>query len=123
MPYFCLETNVPDEKIPADLPAKLCEVMAESSAKPLDVCCASVTGGVKMSWGGNNEPAALATFVGLAAIGVIGVEENKKHTKAFTDYLTKSIGIRADRIYITFIDAKTSGLGSKGTTYHEIYGF
>lgn len=37
MPHFRLETNVPQDKIPADLPAKICGVLAKSLGKPISV--------------------------------------------------------------------------------------
>lgn len=57
-------------------------------------CCASVVGGVNMSFGGNNEPAAQAT---LMSIGALSVEENKKHSKAIYDLVCPVLGVPADR--------------------------
>lgn len=57
-------------------------------------CVATVVGGVNMSWGGTNEPAAQAT---LMSIGALGVEQNKKHAKALYEIVTQSIGIKPDR--------------------------
>lgn len=37
MPLFRLETNLPADKIPADLPAKLTQVIATSLGKPVEV--------------------------------------------------------------------------------------
>ncbi|KAG5882996.1 hypothetical protein JTB14_033453 [Gonioctena quinquepunctata] len=119
MPHFRLETNVPQDKIPADLPAKLCDVVAKSLGKPLNYCCATVIGGVNMSWGGTADPAAQAT---LGSIGALGVQENKKHAKALFECITQSIGVPADRMYIMFNDSPTSAVGYKGTTFHEIFG-
>lgn len=55
---------------------------------------ATVVGGVNMSWGGTNEPAAQAT---LMSIGALGVEQNKKHAKAIYEIVTQSIGIKPDK--------------------------
>lgn len=60
----------------------------------LQYCCASITGNVKMSWGGTDEPAAQAT---LMSIGALGVEENKKHSRAIFECISKSIGVPVDR--------------------------
>ncbi|XP_018565354.1 macrophage migration inhibitory factor homolog [Anoplophora glabripennis] len=119
MPHFRLETNVPQDKIPADLSAKLCGVLAKSLGKPINYCVATVVGGVNMSWGGTSEPAAQAT---LMSIGALGVEENKKHAKALYEIVNKSIGIPLDRMYINFFDWPTSAVGYNGTTFHEIFG-
>ncbi|KAJ8985193.1 hypothetical protein NQ317_018222 [Molorchus minor] len=119
MPYLRLETNVPQEKIPKDFPATLCGVLAKSLGKPINYCCASVTGGVNLSWGGTDAPAAQAT---LMSIGALGVDQNKKHSKALYQTITQALGISADRMYISFVDAPTSAVGYNGTTFHDIFG-
>lgn len=55
---------------------------------------ATVVGDVNMSWGGTNEPAAQAN---LMSIGALGVEPNKKHSKALFEIVTKELGIPPDR--------------------------
>lgn len=47
-----------------------------------------------MSWGGTNEPAAQAT---LMSIGALGVDANKKHSKALFEIIDKELGIPQDR--------------------------
>lgn len=37
MPHFRLETNVAQNKIPSDLPQKLCSVLSKSLGKPINV--------------------------------------------------------------------------------------
>lgn len=37
MPYLRVETNIPGDKIPADVPAKLCSVISKSLGKPINV--------------------------------------------------------------------------------------
>lgn len=37
MPHFRLETNVAQDKIAVDLPKKICEVLAKSLGKPINV--------------------------------------------------------------------------------------
>ncbi|XP_057656879.1 macrophage migration inhibitory factor homolog [Diorhabda carinulata] len=119
MPHFRVETNVPHDKIPADLPAKLCHILAKSLGKPIDYCCATVIGGAKMAWGGKDEPAAQAT---LMSIGCLGVEENKEHAKELYECITQELGIPANRMYIFFQNATRSDVGYNGTTFHEIFG-
>lgn len=47
-----------------------------------------------MSWGGTNDPAAQAT---LLSIGALGVDANKKHSKALFAIINKELGIPNDR--------------------------
>lgn len=119
MPHFRLETNVPQEKIPTDLPQKLCNVIAKSLSKPLNYCVATVIGGVNMSWGGTDEPAAQAT---LMSIGALGVAENKKHSKVLYDLIQTELKISPERMYITYTSVPASDVGYNRTTFHEIFG-
>lgn len=57
-----------------------------------------------MSWGGSDEPAAQAFIM---SIGALGVEENKKHSKAISESISHAIGVPANRyqfIFKRFID-------------------
>lgn len=53
-----------------------------------------------MAWGGTAEPAAQAT---LMSIGALGVQENKKHSKAIFECISKAIGVPVDRYFQTYI--------------------
>lgn len=37
MPYFRLETNIPQEKIPKDFPNTLCKLLSTTLGKPISV--------------------------------------------------------------------------------------
>ncbi|CAH1382197.1 hypothetical protein MTP99_006140 [Tenebrio molitor] len=119
MPHFRLETNVPQAKIPADLPQKLCQTLSKSLGKPINYCVATAIGGVNMSWGGTTEPAAQAT---LMSIGALGVDQNKKHSKALAEVVSKELGVPNSRMYIHFMNAPSSDVGYSGTTFQEILG-
>ncbi|CAH0549069.1 unnamed protein product [Brassicogethes aeneus] len=119
MPHFRLETNVPQSDIPADLPAKICQVLSKSLGKPISYCVATVVGGVAMSWGGSNAKCAQAT---LMSIGALGQEQNKKHSKAIFDLITKELGIADDKMYISFTDNPSMNVGYQSTTFHDILG-
>lgn len=45
-------------------------------------------------WGGSDEPCG---FASLKSIGQLGVQENKKHAAAISEYLDKNLGIPRDR--------------------------
>lgn len=47
-----------------------------------------------MSWGGSSGPAAQAT---LMSIGALGVDQNKKHSKALFEIVNKELGIPPDK--------------------------
>ncbi|CAG9853806.1 unnamed protein product [Phyllotreta striolata] len=119
MPHFHLETNLPQEQIPDDLPEKICSILASSLGKPKDYCAATIIGGAKMYFKGSSQPTAQAT---LMSIGSLGVAENKKHSKVLFEVIEKSLGIPSDRVYIHFMEAATKDVGHGGTTFHDILG-
>ncbi|GJQ79923.1 hypothetical protein Trydic_g18367 [Trypoxylus dichotomus] len=119
MPHFRIETNVSASKISPDFTKKLCEITASSLGKPLSYCVATVIPDVNMSWAGTNEPCAQAT---LLSIGALGLEKNKQHSKAFSDYICKELQISPQRMYIHFINSQSADIGYDGKTFHDIWG-
>nr|AEE62567.1 unknown [Dendroctonus ponderosae] len=119
MPYFRLETNVPQEKIPKEFAATLCQILSRSLGKPLGYCAATVIGGVNLSFGGTFEPAAQAT---LMSIGGLGIAENKMHSKELFAAIEQTIGVPRSRMYIAYNNAPTSDVGYNGTTFHDLFG-
>jgi phenylpyruvate tautomerase len=67
-------------------------------------------------FGGSEEPCA---YVSLMSIGQLGVEENKRHSKAIMDELEK-LGIPSSRVYIYFQDALPFEVGFNKTTFADI---
>lgn len=65
---------------------------------------------------GTSEPCALITVL---SIGRLGIEENKKHSKAIMTELNK-LGIPGDRMYISFVDPKPEDVGYNFSTFHGI---
>ncbi|XP_066257779.1 macrophage migration inhibitory factor homolog [Euwallacea similis] len=119
MPHFRLETNVPQEKIPKDFPATLCQIIAKSIGKPVSYCAATVVGGVNMAFGGTTESTAQGV---LLSIGGLGVEENKKHAKALYAAVEQALGVPPTRMYISFQNAPPSDVGYNGSTFHDLFG-
>ena len=72
-----------------------------------------------MMWGGEEGSCAIAS---LTSIGKLGLNENKMYSKALSEHVEKHLGISANKMYISFQDAKTSELGYNGTTFHDIFG-
>ncbi|KAI4454368.1 d-dopachrome decarboxylase [Holotrichia oblita] len=119
MPHFRIETNVSADKVSHDLPKKICKVISSSLGRPLEFCVATVIPGVNMSWGGTNEPCAQATLV---AIGALGVDKNKQHSKALFDLICKELQISPERMHIHYTNAPSSDIGFNYTTFHDILG-
>ncbi|CAB3222225.1 unnamed protein product [Arctia plantaginis] len=119
MPHFRIETNLSSDKIPEDFVLKAVPVLAKALGKPEQYCVVSVIPNVAMSFGGTSDPCAIAN---LMSIGALGVEQNKKHAKVLFELVEKELGIKNDKMYITFEDNPTGNVGFKGTTFHAIFG-
>ncbi|XP_073955132.1 macrophage migration inhibitory factor-like [Choristoneura fumiferana] len=118
MPHFQIQTNLPRSKIPQDFVYKSVPILAKILDKPVELCVVSVVPDLIMSFAGTTEPFAISS---LLSIGHLGVEENKKHSKALSELVEKELGIPANRMYIQFQDEKKANVGYQGTTFETIW--
>lgn len=119
MPILQITTNVPKEKVTPDVLTTLSKMVAEMLGKSEAYCMVHVVPDQLMTFGGTTEPCAVALFCSL---GKLGVEENKSYAAKLYPYLETTLGIPSGRMYMSFRDMKTSEIGYKGTTFHEILG-
>lgn len=119
MPHFRIETNIPKEKVPKNFGKETTALLAKILGKPESYCVATIVPDQLVTWGGSDEPAAVAS---LMSIGKLGTAENKKHAASLYDHVEKNLGVPKTRMYITFVDSPTSVVGYNGTTFHEIFG-
>ncbi len=111
MPYCGLQTNakVGDKE---SLAKKLSTVVAQELGKPEMYVMVSVEE-KEMTFGGNTQPCA---FVDLRSIGLTS-SQTPKLSKAICDLLEKEIGVKPDRTYISFADAKGYMWGWNSSTF------
>lgn len=114
MPVFTLNTNVKD--VPSDFHSKALNVLAETLTKPKSYIAIHVNAGQNITFGGSSEPAALCD---LGSIGQISTERNKKHSKAIMQLLGE-LGIKPDRIYISFHNLDKAYVGYNNTTFDDL---
>lgn len=119
MPTLQISTNVPKEKVTPEVLTTLSKMVAEMLGKSESYCMVHVIPDQLMTFGGTSDPCAAVLFCSL---GKLGVEENKTYAAKLYPYLEKTLGIPPDRMYMNFHDLKTSEVGYKGTTFHEILG-
>ncbi|XP_053135196.1 D-dopachrome decarboxylase-like isoform X2 [Hemicordylus capensis] len=113
MPFIELETSLPAERLPADLPAKLCSEAATILGKPVERVNVTVRSGLQMVVGGSAAPCAQ---LNVASIGVVGsAEQNKGHSSRFFDFLTRQLALSPDRILIRFYPLEPWQIGKNGT--------
>lgn len=115
MPLFTIETNVPQNKVPADFLKTTTAVLAKTLNKPESYCSIHLKAGQEyLSFGGTSAPCGYAT---LMSIGELGPERNQAHSAVLFKHLKETLGIPPDRFYIQFIDAKPTEIGWNGATF------
>lgn len=119
MPYFKLDTNIPQSQVTPEFLKSTSKLVASTLGKPESYVTVQVNGDQSIIWGGTNEPCGFAT---LMSIGQLGIEENKKHAAALYDHVCKHLGIPKDRMYISFVDSLPSTMGYNGSTFHPMLG-
>ena len=122
MPHLRIETNVKEDHIERMVQCvkDFHEAFQKTIGKPHEYVAVTLVPNVVMMMGTDPKvPTAQAT---LTSIGKLGVEENKKHSLALFSVIKKHLGVEPDKCYIIFNDVKSSDVGFKGTTFHEILG-
>lgn len=114
MPHLIIDTNVPDDKIPASLPGELVDIVATSLGKPKNLVMVDVNGSRRMNYGGSDAPCALGTLV---SIGALGPGPNKKASAGIMQRIQDTLGVPSERFYILFYSAKISDIGWRGSTF------
>ncbi|KAF8787191.1 macrophage migration inhibitory factor homolog [Argiope bruennichi] len=117
MPTFILNTNVSKDKIPGDFLKNTAKLVAEVLKKPISYVVVHVNPDQMISWGGTSDPCANAT---LGSIGSLGTSENVKISKALFEHVKDNLGIKADRMYITYVDLERANVGYMGTTFADM---
>ncbi|KAM6423341.1 D-dopachrome decarboxylase-like [Liasis olivaceus] len=113
MPFVELETNLPAARLPRDLPARLSAAAADILGKPEERVCATVRSDLALAVGGSAAPGAL---LAVSAVGAVGsAEQNRAHSARFFEFLTRELGLGADRILIRFHPLEPWQVGKKGT--------
>ncbi|PRD30574.1 UNVERIFIED_CONTAM: Mif [Trichonephila clavipes] len=117
MPTLVLNTNVSKDKIPEDFLKNTAKLVAEVLKKPISYVVVHVNPDQIMSWGGTSDPCAVGT---LGSIGNLGTSQNVKISKVLFDHVKDNLGIKSDRMYITYVDLERSNVGYMGTTFADM---
>ncbi|KZT59719.1 Tautomerase/MIF [Calocera cornea HHB12733] len=111
MPHVILTTNVPvpDEKA---LVLQLGEVSSSILGKPVQAFMIQYKYDPTMAFAGSFDP---AWMLQIYALGIFGEEANEKFTKGYWEFAA-SLGLPADRGYITFFDPGWDHWAARGAT-------
>ncbi|XP_066466003.1 D-dopachrome decarboxylase-A-like [Tiliqua scincoides] len=113
MPFVELQTNLPAEKLPADLAARLCSATATILGKPPERVNVTVRSERSMVVGGSPAPCAQLL---VASVGVVGsAEQNREHSAKFFEVLARELALAPDRIVIRFQPLEPWQVGKNGT--------
>ncbi|KAL3644163.1 hypothetical protein CASFOL_012095 [Castilleja foliolosa] len=115
MPTLNLYTNVPvDGVVASDILKDATKAVAKIIGKPESYVMILVNGGVPISFGGTEEPAAYGEIV---SIGGLGPSINAKLSATIAEILQTKLSIDASRFYIKFYDVQRSFFGFNGSTF------
>ncbi|KAJ7538824.1 hypothetical protein O6H91_11G064400 [Diphasiastrum complanatum] len=115
MPSLNLSTNVPlDGVATSDVLKDASKAVARILGKPENYVLIVLKGGVPMSFGGTEEPAAYGELV---SIGGLGPETNKELSKTIAQILESKLSVPPNRFFIKFYDVKRSDFGWNGSTF------
>ena len=114
MPVFCVNTNLPADKIPTDFCQKTSKIVASALGKPESYVCVCVNSGLEMCFGGSNDACAVCV---LKSIGAVGGRVNNSHASKLYPHLQQTLGLQGNRIYIEFIDCPASSMALSGNTF------
>ncbi|KZO95122.1 Tautomerase/MIF [Calocera viscosa TUFC12733] len=111
MPHVILSTNVvlPDEKAAV---LQLGEASSRILGKPLQAFLIQYKHDPTLAFAGTFDP---AWMLQVYALGIINEEANEAFTKGYWEF-AQSLGLPADRGYITFFDPGWENWAAKGQT-------
>ncbi|XP_051874480.1 D-dopachrome decarboxylase-A-like [Pristis pectinata] len=113
MPLLELESNLAASCFPEALMEQLSWAVATILDKPQERINVSVKPNILGSIGGSMSPCAQLI---VSSIGVVGTaKQNKEHSNKFFEFLTRELGLSADRILIQFHPLEKWQIGEKGT--------
>jgi len=115
MPSLNIQTNVPlDGVVTSDILKDASKAVARILGKPESYVLISLRGGIPMSFGGTEEPAAYGELI---SIGGVGPATNKELSAAISEILETKLSVPPSRFYIKFFDVKRSDMGWNGSTF------
>ncbi|KAK4396709.1 Macrophage migration inhibitory factor [Sesamum angolense] len=104
MPTLNLFTNVPvDAVVASDILKDATKAVAKIIGKPESYVMILVNGGVPISFGGTEEPAAYGELI---SIGGLGPSVNAKLSATIAEILQTKLSIESSRFYIKFYDVQ-----------------
>ncbi|WP_432736566.1 phenylpyruvate tautomerase MIF-related protein [Maridesulfovibrio sp. FT414] len=113
MPYVRVETNVEVGAKADEFVAKLSKVVSEAAGKPESYVMILFNDGLKMSFSGTLEPAALVTFKSL------GLQEDRcaPIAERLCAFLARELRVHGKRVYIDFENLDGAMLGWDSRTF------
>ena len=114
MPYLKIQTNLPlSKKAERNVLRDASALVARELKKPEEFVMIAAQPDTPMLFAGTDDPVA---FLELKSIG-LPVRRTKQLSRALCDLIRDHLGIRAERVYVKFIDVRRGMWGWKGDTF------
>ncbi|XP_073043851.1 uncharacterized protein [Primulina eburnea] len=115
MPTLNLFINAPvDGVVASDILQDATKAVAKTIGKPESYVMILVNGGVPISFGGTEGPAAYGELI---SIGGLDPSVNGKLSAIIAEILQTKLSIDSSRFYIKFYDVQRSFFGFNGSTF------
>nr|QIN85943.1 macrophage migration inhibitory factor 1 [Dirofilaria repens] len=114
MPYFTIDTNIPQNAISDEFLKKASRTVAKALGKPESYVSIHVNGGQAMIFGGSTDPCAVCV---LKSIGSVGPNVNNSHCEKLFKLLADELKIPKNRCYFEFVNISASAMGFNGSTF------
>tara|TARA_Y100001968_G_scaffold301206_1_gene313275 strand:+ start:199 stop:537 length:339 start_codon:yes stop_codon:yes gene_type:complete len=111
MPFIQLNASLKSVLDNDLLQKEVSEMIADLTGKPEDYVMTMIQSNSQMTFGGSDEPCC---FVKLKSIGSL---DPSSMSKSLCELISSKTNIKANRIYIEFIDVKASNWGFNSSTF------
>jgi phenylpyruvate tautomerase len=114
VPLVRVISSVEPPKASHALLRDLSALLARDLGKPETYVMTCLESRALMTFAGSDQPAC---YVEVKNVGIFNPETTSRLSAAISDLLTVGLGVRKDRIYIEFADARPHMWGHNGETF------
>ncbi|KKI98935.1 phenylpyruvate tautomerase MIF-related protein [Prochlorothrix hollandica] len=116
MPLIKVQTSLaaPEPQATETLLKRLSASLAQHLSKPESYVMTALEPAIAMTFGGTTEPVC---YVEIKSVGTMSSQQTKAMSQDFCQYISDSLGVPRNRIYIEFCDAPGYLWGWDGHTF------
>lgn len=116
MPLIKVQTSLTSPEAPATeaLLKRLSSSLAQHLGKPESYVMTALESSIPMTFAGTTEPVC---YVEIKSVGNLSPQQTKTMSQDFCQYISDTLGVPRNRIYIEFADAQGYLWGWDGRTF------